>query len=58
MLGFEGFLCVVWFLIFCVGLGLGRQGPFQVADAGNLGGGIRSCFGGFGGRSGSHSATD
>lgn len=39
-----------------MGLGLGKNGPLHVADAGNLGGGIWSCFGGFGGSSASLSA--
>jgi len=44
-------------LAFWLGLGLGSSGPLQVAEAGNLGGGISLCFGGCGGTSESLSAV-
>ncbi len=45
-----------WILLW-LGLGLGSSGPFQVAEAGSLGGGMSSCFGGCGGKSPSLSAA-
>lgn len=44
-------------MLFWLELAPGSSGPFQVAEAGSLGGGISSCFGGFGGSSASLSAA-
>ena len=57
MLEFDAFLVARDCMLFWLGLGLGSSGPFQVAEAGSLGGGISSCFGGFGGKSASLSAA-
>lgn len=57
MLELDVFLVALDWMLFWLGLGLGSSGPFQVAEAGSLGGGISSCFGGFGGRSASLSAA-
>lgn len=57
MLEFDVFLIARDWMLFWLGLGLGSSGPFQVAEAGSLGGGISSCFGGFGGNSASLSAA-
>lgn len=57
MLELDVFLVARDWMLFWLGLGLGSSGPFQVAEAGSLGGGISSCFGGFGGKSASLSAA-
>ena len=57
MLELEMFLVVCDWMLFWLELGLGSSGPFQVAEAGSLGGGMSSCFGGFGGKSASLSAA-
>lgn len=57
MLELDVFLVALDWMLFWLGLGLGSSGPLQVAEAGSLGGGISSCFGGFGGRSASLSAA-
>ena len=57
MLELEVFLVVRDCMLFWLGLGLGSSGPFQVAEAGSLGGGISSCFGGFGGNTASLSTA-
>ena len=57
MLELDAFRVARDWILFWLGLGLGSSGPFQVAEAGSLGGGMSSCLGGFGGRSASLSAA-
>lgn len=57
MLEFDAFRLEETNLVFWLGLGAGKKGPLQVAEAGNLGGGMSSCLGGCGGYSAFRSAN-